>query len=500
MLDACLDFLMGFAGKLSNEVRVSLLLFLLFNFFYLVTSSGRVRTIDEVTVDYEVESLVTRGSTAVPQAVKAGTYYGKVDSAGNPQAPYGAGQAVLVAPWYLLGRLLRAVIPGIPPQASDLVLDAVVTASSATFAAVAAALVFLLLARKGVGTGPAVATTFLVALATPLFAYSSWFYSEPMTAALLLGVAFSLFATELERPISWQRASIGGLFLGIALWVRPAHVMAIPVFLLAILVRERGRGLAPMLVVTVVAAAFAAAYLLRNHILFGNPFDFGYPATAEGGKHLNSFETPVSTGLFGFLLSPGKSIFLFAPPVLLAFPGLIWLGRRDRGLAVAAALLPLVYLLFYSRYSQWEGGYCFGPRYLVPVIPLLCLGAGALLENAGPKVRWVAGILGVTGFVVQAVGMSTSFLEDQAGGTYYDQLWNYRLSYAPLISQSQRLLHYLSSAEPSPIGRGFDRWFVFLAKAGLPSHLLAGALFFQVLGLFSFTWLLSSTLRRGSPK
>ena len=32
-----------------------------------------------------------------------------------------------------------------------------------------------------------------------------------------------------------------------------------------------------------------------------------YPDVAENGKHLNGFDTPITTGLYGFLLSPGKS-------------------------------------------------------------------------------------------------------------------------------------------------------------------------------------------------
>ena len=113
-------------------------------------------------------------------------------------------------------------------------------------------------------------------------------------------------------------------------------------------------------------------------MLFGSPFAFGYPAVAEGAKRLNSFATPILAGLYGFLLSPGKSIFLFAPPAILALAGLRALWRRDRGLATVAVLLPLADLLFFCKYSQWEGGYCVGPRYIVPALVLLCLGLGPI--------------------------------------------------------------------------------------------------------------------------
>src|SRR5271167_147662 len=76
-----LDASMPSGGSASRPFRTFLLLFLFLNFLYLLTSSGRVRTIDEVMVDYETESLILRGSTAVPQAIASGLFYGKLDRA-----------------------------------------------------------------------------------------------------------------------------------------------------------------------------------------------------------------------------------------------------------------------------------------------------------------------------------------------------------------------------------------------------------------------------------
>jgi hypothetical protein len=50
--------------------RIALWLFAALQFFYLLTSTGRVRTPDEYNTLYTTESLVLRGSTAVPQAVQ----------------------------------------------------------------------------------------------------------------------------------------------------------------------------------------------------------------------------------------------------------------------------------------------------------------------------------------------------------------------------------------------------------------------------------------------
>jgi len=199
----------------------------------------------------------------------------------------------------------------------------------------------------------------------------------------------------------------------------------------------------------------------------------------------------------GFLFSPGKSIFLFAPPVLLALWGLPALWRRDRGLATIAAIsLPLA-LGFYARYTQWEGGYCFGPRYLVPALLLLSLALGPVLAEAGPSTRAVATFLFVTGVAVQMLGLATSFLEAEVGRHYYNQRFDYRMGYHALAVQGELLVKYLSSHEPARIGLGFDRWFVFLGKAGVSHGTLWALGLAMASGVVLSTTALVRCVRRG---
>jgi hypothetical protein len=270
--------------------------------------------------------------------------------------------------------------------------------------------------------------------------------------------------------------------LGAALWVRPTHVIVVPVFVVALLVREREKGWTAAIALAAGAGAGVVLLLWRNANLHGSPFDFGYPSAAEGGKALNTFQTPFITGFLGFLVSPGKSIFLFSPPILLAMLGLPRLWRRDRGLAFVATAGPIAYLLFFVTYTQWEGGYCYGPRYLMPALALLGLGIGPALEQASRSTLILAIAVFIAGFFVQALGSAASFLEADVAGGYYDAQYNYRMSFSPIMTHIRLLLHYATSA-PAPLGRGFDKWWVFLSRAGaspgalwiIGSTLIAGA-------------------------
>jgi hypothetical protein len=462
--------------------RIGLWLFAAFQFFYLLTSTGRVRTPDEYNTLYTTESLVLRGSTAVPQAVRLNNFYGRYDLHGQPRAAYPPGQALLCMPWYALGQYVLARLPGVPGDATDLVVAFSSCLSSATFSALTVTFFFLLLVGIGIPARASLLAAAMVGLGTPIFAYSGWLFSEPISAAVFVGVALLLFGRghgpdnnndkNKNGSIPLRIAFIAGLILGLATVVRPTNVLAIPVFAAA-LVRDGKPALRAAFVLCAASAIGVAALLVHNTVLFGGPFHFGYPQAAEGAKRLNTFDTPLWKGLYEFLLSPGKSVFIFAPPLILALAGLRRLWKLERGAATVAILFPLVYLFFFARYTQWEGGYCVGPRYLVPAIVLLSLGLGPVLAGGNARIRNIAVSLLVPGAFVQCISLATSFMEDQVPrGHYYDANWTYRLSYS-LSGQIHLLWRYLGSGEPARLGLGWDRWFVFLHKGGVSATTLA---------------------------
>ena len=456
--------------------HLALWLFASFQFFYLLTSTGRVRTADEYNTLYTTESLVLHGTTAVPQAVALHNFYGRYDVHGLPRAAYPPGQALACAPWYAVGQYILARLPGVPPDDTDLIVAFSSTLSSTTFAALTVTFFFLLLDGIGIPLYAALMATTMLGLATPIFAYSGWLFSEPLTTAIFTGAAWLLFARP-SATLSLSRAATAGLFLGLTTLVRPTNILVVAIFALAIFASERKDALRPALALCAASSIGVAILLAHNTILFGGPLSFGYPAAAEGAKQLNRFDTPFLTGLYGFLLSPGKSIFIFAPPIILAVVGLAGLWRHHRALATLAILLPTVDLFFFAKYSQWEGGYCVGPRYLVPAIVFLCLGLGpALAPDRTPsstKVKALAAVLLMLGALVQALSLATSFMEDQVPrGRYYGANWTYRLDYS-LSGPVHLFWKYLTTSQPARLGLGWDRWFVFLAKAGVSRATLA---------------------------
>src|SRR5258707_11981339 len=148
---------------------------------------------------------------------------------GGPREGYPPGQALFCTPWYALGQYLLARLPGVPAEDTDLVVAFSSCLSSATFSALTVMFFFLLLVGIGIASRISLFAAATVGLGTPIFAYSGWLFSEPLSAAIFVGAALLLFGRSRE-PIPLRAAAIAGLVLGLGTVVRPAHVVAIPLF------------------------------------------------------------------------------------------------------------------------------------------------------------------------------------------------------------------------------------------------------------------------------
>jgi len=489
--------------KTPSAWRTAVLLFLFFNCLYLLTSTGRVRSIDEIDPVLQSDSLLLRHSTAIPQALRSGIYFGKLDRHGVPRSAWPMGHALLVLPWSAFGHYVLARLPGMPRNISDLAISTAVCWSSATFAAITVAISFLLFLGMELSRKSALACSVLLGLATPLFVYSGWLYSEPATIAVMVAAAYLLFGSG--RPISLPRAFAASLLLAFAVHIRPANMMTAFVFIAASLAfdhsfrssGENGFAYRTTAILVAILAIAGVLYLARNYSLFGHPLDFGVPPIAENGKDLDSWHNPLWLGLVGFLFSPGKSAFLFCPPAILGMLGLPRLWRMNRGLATLCGAGPVAILLMYSLRTQWEGGYCWGPRYLVPSLILLTLPCAALLRS--PRSPWARAAfwgLGLFGLLVQAIGLSCNILEDMVVNHYFIGNWDYRMSYSPITGQLRLIWKYLQ-VKPAGLGLGWDRWFVFLHAAGanpVPLAVIASIFLAGALGFGLLTWKSVQTL------
>ena len=109
-------------------------------------------------------------------------------------------------------------------------------------------------------------------------------------------------------------------------------------------------------------------------------------------------------GFLTLLVSPGKSVFLYSPPLILGLFGIGALWRRRPELAATIAATSVTLVLFLSCISFAGGDWCWGPRYLTPLLPLWALCFPFLTKVKNGRKLAIAVIS--AGLLVQLLGLS----------------------------------------------------------------------------------------------
>jgi hypothetical protein len=134
------------------------------------------------------------------------------------------------------------------------------------------------------------------------------------------------------------------------------------------------------------AVAFALAagpQLAYNWVRTGHPLVPGNRAPIYASQ--NSLDGNPIVGFLGLMASPHKGLIFFAPITLLALLAPRVLSRTLTGTARTVALAGLAgaacYVAIISAKREW-GAFGWGPRYLVPILPLIFLPLGLALRSA----------------------------------------------------------------------------------------------------------------------
>jgi hypothetical protein len=147
--------------------------------------------------------------------------------------------------------------------------------------------------------------------------------------------------------------------------------------------------------------------LIYNFVRMGSPLR---PASTAPQFHLiTGLGGNVLQGLWGLLLSPNRGIFVFAPIFLLLFA--IPFAFRSfplpaRRLLVSFGVVVVAYVLFIANLNNW-GPLGWGPRYLLPIVPILFFAVGMILVELWGKHKYT--LIGL-GLVSVAVNMAPALV------------------------------------------------------------------------------------------
>jgi len=273
--------------------------------------------------------------------------------------------------------------------------------------ALTGSLVFLLSRRLGMTPAWAAIAALTYGVASPAAAYARYDFSQPLAGLLLAAAVYALIdAIRHGRLRSFVRA---GAWLGAMILTRPDLGVLIAWIgpWLAAGVRRSGLRAAALRLSAVAVSVLAAAalYLLTNHARFGDWTHTGYAASTLFPQS----RWEVLEGAFGLLVSPGHGVLIFYPLAWLAVPGLHRLVKEHHPAgALCSGLVPAA-LALYAAFPIWWAGWSWGPRFLVPLLPLLAVAATFwAFRGWQRRLRWRTGLfagLAVLGAVISWNGV-----------------------------------------------------------------------------------------------
>lgn len=427
--------------------RIPLGLFVTCLLAYLLVWSGHHYSIDGMLLFQTAKPLAFKGSLRMEPPVVWGSQVVHVSK-------YGVGLPALYAPvLWLLGLTVlngEPILRNAPFQLGVRYNKALLADPAYRYAsllhplvtALTAVLLYWFAVRLGFSQKKSVAAALIFGLASPALPYAKFDYSQPLCALFLLAAFYGLASARESGKVKWL--ALSGVASGMLLLTRNEFLFLQFGLLLPgifwIFSPGKLNGWRQAARAAAVYACSTAPWIIvlfsLNRIRFGSWFSTGYPVLKF------AFNVPrILAALTGNLVSPGRGMLIYFPAVI--FSVFCWPRvRKNKVLAVMLAAIAAAFL-FYSVWKKWGAGICWGPRFLIPYLPLLSVlslsGFESMTILPGRARATAAGILVALGGIFSLQGSLFNF------NPYYQAIfisgvrpgigdYNFSWRYSPLVS------------------------------------------------------------------
>jgi hypothetical protein len=445
---------------------------------YTLTAYGGIRSTDSEIVFRTAQAMLDEGSLAVSEGVLwegfglapgiDGRYYsifGPTQSL--MMVPFiKAAEAVNASSWiqrfsvpihpsHQVGQGLFYYVGSVKPV--DLhphALRAAVSVFNVLVSALTVLVFWLLLVTLGYSSRTSTLTAVLLAFGSLLWPYSGTFFSEPLATLFTVLSLFFLLQEGRGNNDSIPRGLwtiLGGLILGLASTVHITAILFLPFFIL--LTDSKNRHTRPeMRKVLVGGALFTLGFLLPmillgyyNFIRFGNILETGRSVDmALAGNLFYGRFTLSLLGLYGLVAGGAKGLLVTSPSTILGVFSWRQFVRRHGYLSHVLLAMVVFRIFFIALRTDWHGGYCLGPRYLVMIIPFILIAVASWLEGptgsslSGPTLALIA---------TACVSVQLHFVLGEIFTFYYLIKW----TYAPDGIAALKVLYPYLTWEFSPL-------------------------------------------------
>ena len=223
-----------------------------------------------------------------------------------------------------------------------------------------------------------------MASSLPIYMYFNPSWSHAISAFTVSLYLWYWERTKLERT-TWQWVILGSLagLMG-NVYYPNAILLIFPALEIGYLLLQ-GKRVQGAVAVTIenlavrcgiFSVVFLASLLptfITRKIIYGNPFETGYPPVWSWNW--------TSPALLKVLFSSDHGMFSWTPILIFAVIGLILLVQRDVLLGLGSIITFFAFYYFIASYPDWDGISSFGNRFFVSLTPIFILGLSALISS-----------------------------------------------------------------------------------------------------------------------
>ncbi len=399
----------------TNHTLIYALIFIFFVSVFILFSNGRYGG-DGLESYLTAESIVLDGDITIhdrPFGVKEMSYpaKGRKDAAGKHYSPYSIGMPIILIPFYALGHMISKFIPQIP---HDYLTQFCVSFVNPVITAFIALVLFIFLGRLGFSLKTRFLTTLCYSFCTMSLIYTRSGFSEPALGLLVLLVM--LFLYSYEQTGSFKYLLFVGILLGYAVFVKKNAFLYFPLIFFYLMrktaILKPHKSFTKLWLISIIPLSlFALIYLFYYTGIAGSVNTGGWGEIFSVlVKEKSIYGCRMLKGLFYYLLSPGKGYFFYNIPLLLAVFGVKGLLNKKREMAVYLLTFIIINLLCYGYIFVRGSLFSWGPRYLYPTIPLMCIFLAEFIENSKSAVKkFLLAICCILGFLIQLPCLFISF-------------------------------------------------------------------------------------------
>ena len=328
----------------------------------LISAKGHLEIIDTEYTARTALALIEEGSMLIdiidPAILKN---VPKIDGTEKIYSQYGLGLVAIFLPIVGLGKVIASAF-NIDQR---IIIDFLLSFYNVPFAMLG--LYFFRSILVQLGTSQAKATTCMLLLfcCTGFWKYSVTDFSEITQVAFLLGAINFLLS---EKSSKWKRVSF---WLALLVMMKLVYVILLPVFFVYAVWSENGKKNLQTasyrcleFCIFLLPAGLFLAYM--NYMRFGSIFETGYGSEAS----LFSWDF-FRRDWFDYLFSMQRGILPFNPILLLSSIGWFFLPRENRKFFLLIGSAILSWFILMCFWKSLQGGYCWGNRLLIPILPLL---------------------------------------------------------------------------------------------------------------------------------